>query len=80
MLLPAQDLLVVTSMSMGPRVFTTVIMTMLAICFDRIIINITDTMMLTMILKFNVVINSADLKLKKRPSGKNDTHRSSHNP
>ncbi len=68
MLLPAQDLLVVTSMSMGPRVFTTVIMTMLAICFDRIIINITDTMMmtmnLTMKLKFNVVINSADLKLK----------------
>ena len=80
MLLPAQDLLVGTSMSMGTRGSTTGKMIMLAICFDRIIINITDTMMLTMTLKFNVVIDSADLKLKKRPSGKNDTHISPHNP
>ena len=39
-----------------------------SICFDLIIMNITDTMMLTinltMSLRFNVVINSADLKLK----------------
>jgi len=61
-----------TSMSTGTRGSTTGKMMMLTICFDRIIVNITDTMMLTvnmtmtipMILKFNVVINSADLELK----------------
>jgi len=74
MLLPVQDLLVGASMSTGTRGSTTGKMMMLTICFDRIIMNITDTMMLTvnltmnltmtMILKFNVVINSADLELK----------------
>ena len=69
MLLPVQDLFVGTSMSTGTRGSTTGKMMMLTICFDRIIMNITNTMMLTvnltmnftmpMILKFN-----ADLELK----------------
>jgi len=70
MLLPAQDLPVGTSMSMGTNGLTTGKMMTLTICFDRIIMSITDTMMLamiltmTMILKFNVAVYSADLKLK----------------
>ena len=69
MLLPVQDLLVGTSMNTGTRGSTTGKMMMLTICFVRIIMNITNTMMLTvnltmnltmpMILKFN-----ADLELK----------------
>ena len=60
MLLPVQDLLVDTSMSMGTRGSSTVTMIMLAICFDLIIINITEAMMRTtnltmaVMLKFNV--------------------------
>jgi len=64
MLLPAQGLTVGTSMSMGTHGLTTGKMMMLGICFDRIIMSITDTMMMTMILKFNVVIYPADFKLK----------------
>ena len=73
MLLPAQDLPVGTSMIMGIHGLTTGKMMMLTICFDRITMRFTDTMMLTMILKYNVVIYPADVKWK-RPSGKNDTH------
>ena len=68
MLLPVQDLLVGTSMNTGTR-GSTGKMVMLTICFDRIIMNIINTMMPTvnltmnltmpMILKFN-----ADLELK----------------
>jgi len=50
MLLPAQDLPVGTSMSMGTHGSTTGKVMMLKICFDPIIMSITDTMMLTMIL------------------------------
>jgi len=65
-LLPAQDLPVGTSMSMGTHGSTKGKMMMLTICFDCIILSITDSMMLTMtiILKINIAIHSADLKLK----------------
>jgi len=70
MRLPAQDLPVGTSMGMGTHGSTTGKMMILTICFDRTIMSITDTMMLTMILtmtmilKVNVAVYSADLKLK----------------
>jgi len=60
MLLPVQDLLVDTAMNMGTRGSTIGTMRMLTICFDLIIMNITEGMMrrknLTMVvmLKFNV--------------------------
>jgi len=86
MLLPVQDLLVGTSMNTGTRGSTTGKMMMLAICFDRIIMNITDTMMLTVNLTMNLTMpmilkftRNADLELKITTQRKNDTHRSPHN-
>jgi len=49
MLLPAQDFPVSTSMSMGTHGSTTGKMIMFTICLDRIIMSITDTMMLTIV-------------------------------
>ena len=59
-----QDLPVCTSMSIGTHGLTSGNMMMLTIYFDRIIMSITDTTMLTMILKFNVIIYPEDFNIK----------------
>jgi len=56
MLRPVQDLLMGTSMSMGTRGSTTGTMMMLTMCFDHIIMNITEAMMRTMNLTMAVML------------------------